>query len=766
MFKFKDWAGGGSGGGGRSRSQQSAQDSSPAGEASDGSQASSLSRDQLLQRLHTLSEKNERFELRFRDVVAAYKSLLKEKQALELTVSALTGSGEAETPQPAPAQATASSGTTASPSGDEADGEATQDKPTGADSTPEDAGKSAEESEAGDIAATSASEEQPPDAGASASALTSLKQAIQTLTQEKATIMERFQQDKRISAENHRRELEQLHTKFENALAQEQEKTQELNDKCSRLEKQVESLTQQLSIAHQSNDEKDAKIKDLREAHAAEVARLREELVPVDTDVQKRLLDLNDKLQTARDAEIEAITKLNDEAARNRERELALEQELSRLKARAASAEYRGESKAMLKLKAELVAQQKEVERWKEAAEAAQQGKDQALLAAQQQIQEAQQRAEFTVQQQQHSMQLDSREKDLQEKRIVELSNMISRYEHSRLEDQKKIDALRDETSDYKDQVFALRERVKELQDALDEDDKIVIAKLQDTISRLKSRLHHALSANHADGAEEEPEGDGVVRQPSWLREDTDDEDAMTQADSDITADLQANLDAARQEAMAYYKKAKVREQLESEISRLKSEHRKAVEELHVKQQRTRQRQMALLADKDAEISRLRGSSSGVATLTVQSPSSSSTPPSPSKTTGDAQRPAPRDVLRTGDPLLHINNLEADHMNQREVARQRERELTGKCIQLEEANASLQTKLNLLQEEVRRFERNSRREGANLEYLKNIVYKYMITDMGRDRMAKAIAAVLQFSPEEERRVMAACSSTQQSSWLW
>ena len=38
-----------------------------------------------------------------------------------------------------------------------------------------------------------------------------------------------------------------------------------------------------------------------------------------------------------------------------------------------------------------------------------------------------------------------------------------------------------------------------------------------------------------------------------------------------------------------------------------------------------------------------------------------------------------------------------------------------------------------LQEEVRRLERNSRREGANLEYLKNIVYKYMITDMGRDR---------------------------------
>lgn len=38
-----------------------------------------------------------------------------------------------------------------------------------------------------------------------------------------------------------------------------------------------------------------------------------------------------------------------------------------------------------------------------------------------------------------------------------------------------------------------------------------------------------------------------------------------------------------------------------------------------------------------------------------------------------------------------------------------------------------------LKEEIRRLERNARREGANLEYLKNIVLRYLETSVGRDR---------------------------------
>lgn len=46
------------------------------------------------------------------------------------------------------------------------------------------------------------------------------------------------------------------------------------------------------------------------------------------------------------------------------------------------------------------------------------------------------------------------------------------------------------------------------------------------------------------------------------------------------------------------------------------------------------------------------------------------------------------------------------------------------------------------------------REGANLEYLKNVVLSYILsTDtFGRSHMLNAIAAVLQFSPEEIEKI--------------
>lgn len=59
--------------------------------------------------------------------------------------------------------------------------------------------------------------------------------------------------------------------------------------------------------------------------------------------------------------------------------------------------------------------------------------------------------------------------------------------------------------------------------------------------------------------------------------------------------------------------------------------------------------------------------------------------------------------------------------------------------------------VEFLKEEVRKHERNISRENANLEYLKNVVYHYMIcTDtVGRQQMLNAISTILQFSPKEK-----------------
>ena len=62
--------------------------------------------------------------------------------------------------------------------------------------------------------------------------------------------------------------------------------------------------------------------------------------------------------------------------------------------------------------------------------------------------------------------------------------------------------------------------------------------------------------------------------------------------------------------------------------------------------------------------------------------------------------------------------------------------------------------IEALTEQVRKLERSRSRESANMEYLKNVVYHYMISHncAGRLQMANAIATILQFSPAERDTV--------------
>ena len=62
--------------------------------------------------------------------------------------------------------------------------------------------------------------------------------------------------------------------------------------------------------------------------------------------------------------------------------------------------------------------------------------------------------------------------------------------------------------------------------------------------------------------------------------------------------------------------------------------------------------------------------------------------------------------------------------------------------------------IETLTEQVRKLERSRSRESANMEYLKNVVYHYMISHncAGRLQMANAIATILQFSPAERDAV--------------
>ncbi|XP_004517914.1 GRIP and coiled-coil domain-containing protein 1 [Ceratitis capitata] len=78
-----------------------------------------------------------------------------------------------------------------------------------------------------------------------------------------------------------------------------------------------------------------------------------------------------------------------------------------------------------------------------------------------------------------------------------------------------------------------------------------------------------------------------------------------------------------------------------------------------------------------------------------------------------------------------------------------------KAIQ-EKVNAQeeLGDKIALLEEEVDRLERCKTREGANLEYLKNVIISFIVTrdPDGKRHMLNAISAVLQFTPTEMQTI--------------
>lgn len=63
----------------------------------------------------------------------------------------------------------------------------------------------------------------------------------------------------------------------------------------------------------------------------------------------------------------------------------------------------------------------------------------------------------------------------------------------------------------------------------------------------------------------------------------------------------------------------------------------------------------------------------------------------------------------------------------------------------------LHDQIDGMREEIRKCERDQSREGANLEYLKNVTYKFLITTdpQSKQQMLNAITTILQFSPQEK-----------------
>lgn len=92
-------------------------------------------------------------------------------------------------------------------------------------------------------------------------------------------------------------------------------------------------------------------------------------------------------------------------------------------------------------------------------------------------------------------------------------------------------------------------------------------------------------------------------------------------------------------------------------------------------------------------------------------------------------------------------------------------ELEQALVHKEDERINLLEKMQSVQAEADRLQRNSRREGANLEYLKNVVLQFLLNDVGQLQKLRAIATILQFSDQEARDSLAAFQKMKRSSWF-
>ncbi|XP_043231098.1 GRIP and coiled-coil domain-containing protein 1-like [Amphibalanus amphitrite] len=179
-----------------------------------------------------------------------------------------------------------------------------------------------------------------------------------------------------------------------------------------------------------------------------------------------------------------------------------------------------------------------------------------------------------------------------------------------------------------------------------------------------------------------------------------------------------------------------------SQLASLETQQRLRLAELEQQLAGQRLRTSALLEERDAELRQLREAASGAQPDTAAVSASLSQ----------------LGLERHEGQMLHymqeVARKDKEISNLRRTKHQLEstmRQLQNKMLEREEV---LQDEAETLREKIRRLELNSSREGANLEYIKNIVVRYLLsTDAAQKaHILNAISTALRFSDDELRRV--------------
>ncbi|KAM7022899.1 GRIP and coiled-coil domain-containing protein 1 isoform 1-T2 [Passerculus sandwichensis] len=727
------------------------------------------SRKELLETIETQKQQLLRFQARLKDVVHAYKSLLKEKEALEASLKALSVSHDGELPAPPPAAAdspddrssehsedsagTAASADTASspPRGDE------EDRPAGGPSP------RAEE--------LSGAEGGEPSAGEPERRLQQLKAQLATLTGALATVT---QEKSRMEA-SYQAERRQMKQELEEAAARaraEAERLQELQEQLAQTRGRL--LEQQREREREQGD------------HGLMLREL-QELLRAERDGRRAA---EQELQQAREA-LAGSAGTAERAQGHEQQARQLSQELEELRR-----ELQGVREESGRADPRIQELQEEMAGLKNHFQL-------------QLVQEMKKTAQAEEQLRQRSQREEQRVAEL-EAQVSQVSELLGTYEKAKQRDQGTIQRLKDRIVqlDLENKTLAIAASSRSLGEVAVEEATLDVSVLKEKMEKLRKLLQAAAGKGAEAEEPQEPEpspsgGDGdrapgghCQQELRQLKEEFERYKVRAQqvlkskASKDVG--LARELEEAREQLAELQDKhvllqlaaddaeKRHRQELEArkqELSQLQQLHRQELERcqlqfreralrLEEEMHKQRDRALAVLAEKDRELEQLRALA-----LPHGPKGSREGGPGP----GDAPSQDSSEILPQelqpcsgSEPtfFLYAEQLARKEVEIAALRKHRHRlevqlhQLQGRALAEEDRHRE---EVAALRDEIQKNCRDKSREGANLEYLKNVVYRFLTLPdaRGRQQTLTAILAILHFSPEEKLSI---AKSSAHGSW--
>ncbi|NXQ90741.1 GCC1 protein, partial [Nyctibius grandis] len=767
------------------------------------------SKKDLLETIESQKQQLLRYQVRLKDVVRAYKSLLKEKEALEASLKVLSVSHEADIggsgAQPAPVACSSSSFADSADDRSSVHSEDSVGTATSADTAASLASTRGEAGPEDDKPAAAASslkseETSGSESGVSTSSgdvsspageadkrvlqlktqLATLTSALSTVTQEKSRMEASYQADKKKM----KQDLDDAVKKAEGESAKLETELKSVQDQLA--ETKARLITQQHDRAQEQGD------------HAVMLREL------------QRLLQSERTLRQDAELKLEETREALAGRACMADRAEGYELQIKQL------------SQEVEDLKRELQAAQEENNKPDPRVQELQE--EMASLRNHFQVQllqEMRKTAQAEEQLRQHAQMEERRVADL-ESQVSEVSELLGTYEKTKQKDQVVIQNLKDRIVqlDLENKTLAIAASSRSPVDIQAEEANLDVNVLKDKLEKLKKLLQAAAKKSQPaldieklcelelpKGTEA---GDGekatalyYQQELKQLKEEFERYKMRAQVvlknKSAKDGNLAKELEEA-QEQLADLKEKYVALQLSSdemekqhqrdveakkqELCQLQQSHRQELErcqldyreralKLEEEMHKQRDRALAVLAEKDQELEQLRsvtlpyglqGSKSYLA--------SGPDVPSNDSPGNDSSEILPQalHLSAASEPTFF---LYAEQLARKEVEivalRKQKHKLEMQVHQLQEKILVEEEKhreeVSALQSVIEKNFRDKSREGANLEYLKNIVYRFLTLpdSLGRQQTLTAILTILHFSPEEKQAVTK--QSAHSSWWL-